>query len=90
VVVEGCPLLIPYLKPAAMSQKSETFSSDPSSEEMSTVEGIEGGVRVDIAGFTVLCGHPRQGFIPTSNVLSLNLWLLTATVFGELKKGISA
>ena len=48
MVVEECSLLLPYLKLAAMSQKPENFSSDPSSEDMSTVEGIEGDVRVGI------------------------------------------
>ncbi len=57
MVVEECPLLLPYLKLAAMSQKPENFSSDPSSEDVSTVEGIEGDVRVGIAGFTV---RPEQ------------------------------
>ena len=65
-MVEECPLLLPYLKLAAMSQKPENFSRDPSSEDMSTVEGIERDVRVGIAGFTVRPEqHSKIGVCPT-------------------------
>jgi hypothetical protein len=48
-----------------MSQKPENFSSDPSSEDMSTVEGIEGDERIGIAGFTVRPEqHSKSGFCP--------------------------
>jgi hypothetical protein len=46
VMVEECPLLLPYLQLATMTQKAENFSSDPSSEDMSTVERIERDVHV--------------------------------------------
>ncbi len=65
MVVEECPLLLPYLKLATKRQKPEIFSSDPSSKDLSTVEGIEGDVREGIAGFTVRPEqHSKSGVCP--------------------------
>ena len=57
MVVQNYPLMLPLLRLAVISQQAEQFCNYPSAENVSSVERVEGYVRVGVAWLVIWSEH---------------------------------